>query len=524
MRWSWTLAGCALAIGLAAATARAQEAAPEVEPPPAAVFSGSTTAVLEWRDDNRNARDDDDHFGDAITRTRLSLDGGDTRASMRIDGNAFASRPPGGERRDDARIERVALELDRELLPAGALRAQLTVGDFHAHFGHGLALSLRRVDELGIDTALRGMRADVLATDDMVTVTVLGGVTNPGNLEATRLRYTEDPNDRLGAARIEARLGDVTLGTHVVGMRQQVVAPGAPHPQTANYGATADVSVGDLGLALEVDGQARDLGTVTATGFALHGSTTAQLGPVTLLAEGKHYAQFDTLYGSPATYLEDSFAYSAPPTAERIDQEVLDNTDVTGGRVRVDLSTDQATASSVYANGAVFRNRLLGLWFAHAYGGVDARWHSGVTLLVAGGYRRETHADDGSLFRAIAHAELDVLFPLSASLELHLIAQHQVHREDLGAATLIFHRSNGSLALDIDTTWTVAYGMDLNTQDERDGVRQVFAHGLLRFRPTASWYAQLLAGSQRGGLRCVAGACRDVPAFSGLRAESTLHF
>lgn len=494
------------------------------EAAPPAVFSGSTTAVLEWRDDNRNARDDDDDFGDGIMRTNLALDGGDTRLSMRVDGGAFVSRPPGGDRRDDLRIERVALELDRELLPSGALRTQLAVGDFYAHFGHGLALSLRRVDELGIDTALRGARADVLMWDDGLAVTLLAGVTNPVNIEATRLRFTEDPEDRLAAARIEGRISDLTLGAHVVGMRQQLVPAGSPHPQTANYGVTADLTLGDVGVALEADGQARDLGTETATGLAIHGSTTGHAGRVTVLVEGKHYAHFETLYGSTATYLEDQFAYSAPPTAERIDQELLDNTDVTGGRVRVDLATVQATASSVYANAALFRDRLLGLWFAHAYGGVDQRFEEGETLLVAGGYRREMYSDDGALFRAIAHGELDSLLPLSQSLALHFIAQYQAHLDRLGAARLVHHRGNGSIELDIGTMWAVAYGMDLNTQDERDGVRQVFAHGTLRFRPSDSWVAQLLAGSQRGGIRCIAGACRDIPPFSGFRVETTLRY
>lgn len=498
------------------------ERAEEVAPP--AVFSGSTTAVLEWRDDNRNARDDDDDFGDGIMRTNLALDGGDTRASMRLDGGAFVSRPPGGDRRDDLRIERVALELDRELLPSGALRTQLAVGDFYAHFGHGLALSLRRVDELGIDTALRGARTDVLMLDDGLTVTLLAGVTNPVNIESTRLRFTEDAEDRLAAARIEGHIADLTLGAHVVGMRQHLVPAGSPHPQTANYGATADLSAGDVGVSLEADGQARDLGTETATGLAIHGSATGHVERVTVLVEGKHYAQFETLYGSTATYLDDQFAYSAPPTAERIDQEVLDNTDVTGGRVRVDLATVEATSSSVYANAALFRDRLLGLWFAHAYGGVDQRFEDGEMLLVTGGYRREMQSDDGALFRAIAHGELDVLLPLSQALALHFIAQYQAHLERLGTANLVYHRGNGSLELDVGTEWAVAYGMDLNTQDQRDGVRHVFAYGTLRFRPSDWWVAQLLAGSQRGGIRCIAGACRDVPPFSGLRVETTLRY
>ncbi|MDD9940992.1 MAG: DUF6029 family protein [Myxococcales bacterium] len=498
----------------------------ELDPEPVqpALFSGSTTAVVEWRDDNRNGRDDDDNFGDAISRTDFSLDGGDTRVSMRIDGAAFVSPPPGGNRRNDLRIERVALELDRELITDGGLRAQLTLGDFYAQLGNGLALSVRRVDQLGIDIAVRGGRADLLLFDDAVTLSLLGGVTNPVNVEGIRLRYTDDPGDRMAAARIEGRLSEATVGVHAVTMRQERVAEGSPHPQTTNYGATLDLTVGAVGLSLEADGQVRDFGSQVATGQAVHGSATARVGPVTVLAEGKHYVQFESLIGSAASYLEDQFIYSVPPTVERIDQEVLDNTDITGGRLRVDLTTNQDTASMVYANLALFRNRLLGLWFAHGFGGVDQRWDSGAWLLISGGYRRETHADGGHLFRAIAHAELDFLVPLSSSYSLHLIGQHQSHVEPLGSTRLIFHRSNGSLELDITTVWTFTAGMDLNTQDMREEIRKVFAFGLVRFRPSDTFQVQLRAGSQRGGIRCIAGACRDMPSFSGLRLETTLRY
>jgi len=168
---------------------------PVVDEPAGATFSGSTATLLEWRNNNRNGDATDDNYADALVRTNLLLDAVDNRITVRINGAGFASRPTGVDRQNYLRLERVTLELFRNL---GKIRTQLTVGDFYAQFGSGLALSLRRVDELGLDVAARGGRLDAFLWDDHLQVILLGGLTNSANIEATRLRFTEDPDDALG--------------------------------------------------------------------------------------------------------------------------------------------------------------------------------------------------------------------------------------------------------------------------------------------------------------------------------------
>jgi len=489
-------------------------------------FSGSTTAVLEWRNDNRNGDRTDDNYGDMLVRTNLLQDGGDTRMTLRIDGAGFVSRPVDVDRRNYLRMERVTLEMSRTL---GRVRTQLTLGDFYAQFGSGLALSLRRVDELGLDMATRGGRLDAFFGDDRLQVTVLGGLTNSANIEATRLRFTEDPEDTLGGARIEGRFGLGTVGLHGATVRQADVPDGQPHPINTNVGADTNLSMGDFTLQLEVDGQRRDLGSAINDGHAAYANLTGQLGRTTLVFEGKHYSRFEPLFGSWPGYQENRFFYSFSPTAERIDQEVLDNTDTTGGRARADVVTNADTASSVHANVAVFRNRNTDLWFGHAYGGVDRRFASGGALLVSGGYRREWHPSDsavspGQLFRAIAHGELDWLTPIAQGLSIHLIAMHRSLVEQVGSRKSISHRGNSSLEFDVGERWIFLGGVDWNTQDTRDGIRTLFGFVTVRYRPSDRFFIQALAGSQRGGIRCVAGACRDFPPFSGVRLDTTVRF
>ncbi len=490
-----------------------------------AAFSGSTSLLGEWHGDNRNDRPGDDDFGDAVMRTNLALDGGDTRFALRLDGEAFLRAPAMVTRRNDLRIERVSLDLDRTFAPGGhEIRTRIALGDFYAQLGHGLALSLRRVDELGLDVALRGARADVSLLQDRLTLTALGGVTNPVNIEAQELRSLDDPHDPLGGARIEGRLGSAALAAFGVAAQEGQPEAGQEARRYAVGGATVDVSLGDAVVAVEVDAQERRVLGAIGRGHAIYGTTTVPVGRATFLVEGKHYARFQPLLGSKLSFGEGRFLYSFAPTAERIDQELLDNTDISGGRLRSDVAVSEDGTRSVHASLGLFRDRAFDLWFAHGFGGIDWRWPSGATLLASGGYRREWDAVDGALFRAIAHGEIDAIVPLGARLSLHAIAKHESHAEPLGDETHVFHRGGTSVELDFAARLALAGGVDWDTQSRAQGVANVFGFGLVRYRASDAFIVQITGGTQRGGIRCIAGACRLQPSFAGARVEVTARF
>jgi hypothetical protein len=507
-----------------AAAASAQDAgslAAEVAAPPAA-FSGISTLILEWRGDNRNADPSDDGFYDALWRTSLQLDGGDTRVSMRIDGEGFAGAPPEPERRDQLRLERVALELDRAL---GTTRLGATLGDFYAQLGHGLVLSLRRIDEIGLDVALRGARADLALFDDRLMLTALAGVTNPVNIEVQRLRHTEDARDPLAGARIEARLGAVVAGLHAAAVREARADPAGTRRANASYGGSLEANFGSAAATLEIDGQQRTVaGSARLSGLAAYATATVQVGRLTLLLEGKHYDDFEPMLGSTPSYGEGRFAYSQPPTAELVDQELIDNTNVTGGRVQGDVAIGLGSGSTVQGSLGLFRNRLARQWFAHGFGGIDLRGSGGQAVRAAVGYRRDWEIEGGRLARSILRAEIDVVVPLAAEFGLHAIGRQETHAEPFGLATTRFQRGNASLEFDIGHRWVLAGGFDWNSQDQRPEVARAFGYGLVRLRATDDLSLQLLAGSQRGGIRCIAGACRDQPAFAGVRLDATARF
>ena len=106
---------------------------------------------------------------------------------------------------------------------------EVTAGDSYAQFGRGLTLSMRKVDELGIDTTVRG--AKVKLERDPFALTVVAGFANPSrvdeatgrslfvtsNLAAGDLRQPVFGSDRLVGLDLQAGRGlPVTLSSHFV--------------------------------------------------------------------------------------------------------------------------------------------------------------------------------------------------------------------------------------------------------------------------------------------------------------------
>jgi len=106
---------------------------------------------------------------------------------------------------------------------------EVTAGDSYVQFGRGLTLSMRKIDELGIDTTVRGAKVQVAA--DPFAVTVVAGFANPSrvdeatgrslfvtnNLVAGDLHQPVFGSDRLVGIDLQAGRGlPVTLSTHAV--------------------------------------------------------------------------------------------------------------------------------------------------------------------------------------------------------------------------------------------------------------------------------------------------------------------
>jgi hypothetical protein len=177
-----------------------------------------------------------------LNRLNTALRWGSFTLGLRLDSAVYAFRPADSSRLGQYQAgEQSSVHQDNEsrfqnsIYPAklwatySAPGIEVTAGDAYAQFGRGLTLSMRKIDELGIDTTLRGGKVQV--TRDPFSVTAVAGFANPSRVdEATgrALWVTRDlvsgdraapmyGSDRLVGIDLQAGRGmPLTLSTHVV--------------------------------------------------------------------------------------------------------------------------------------------------------------------------------------------------------------------------------------------------------------------------------------------------------------------
>jgi hypothetical protein len=276
---------------------------------------------------------------------------------------------------------------------------EVTAGDAYVQFGRGLTLSMRKLDELGIDTTVRGGKVQI--TRDPFALTAVAGFANPARVDdatgrALWVTSSTPPeamfgSDRLVGVDVQAGRGlPVTLSTHVV--RFSRCAPYAyeghsvrsdfeSDPMTVIFGTCNDTDVdawlgylnpvprglkahditmagqslevptlwGHGTLYVEVAVQHRDSRvreqSAHPNGNAIYGALTVDHGPASTTLEVKSNRNFYTVAGSVNSRASELalIAYSFLPPAESfnmIDAEGTGdfNACVEGARLREDVS------------------------------------------------------------------------------------------------------------------------------------------------------------------------------------------
>ena len=275
---------------------------------------------------------------------------------------------------------------------------EITAGDAYVQFGRGLVLSMRKVDELGIDTTVLG--AKVVATHDIFSATVIAGLANPTRVDepSGRALFLPKPlpgdirgpqplfgNDRIVGASVTAGRGlPVVLATNVAMLTRCApfryktdgtvndaafdapigtcsepdrtlfletlpinISPVIRSRQTINASQTLEVPNlwGHGNFYLEAAVQKRDadeVNTANTDGNAIYGAFVTSGGPITNTLEVKSYRNFYPLAASVNTSRASAFfniAYSVLPTAEPVITDTMFgffNACVTGARDRFD--------------------------------------------------------------------------------------------------------------------------------------------------------------------------------------------
>lgn len=188
---------------------------------------------------------EDSDWAGWINRLDTSLRWGHWSVGLRLDSAVYGFRPVDQSLSSLPADKQAAyppqIALDNEsrfknsIYPAKLLATysapgvEVTAGDAYVQFGRGLTLSMRKVDELGIDTTLRGGKVQI--TRDPFSITAVAGFANPSRVDEATGRAlwvtsdlpSGDPaaptygSDRIIGIDLQAGRGlPLTLSTHLV--------------------------------------------------------------------------------------------------------------------------------------------------------------------------------------------------------------------------------------------------------------------------------------------------------------------
>jgi hypothetical protein len=324
----------------------------------------------------------DSGYFDFVDRIDLQLKWGRWTAGVRLDASAYANTPaqqspcssgtflpcltPAQVAQRPDYVTDGLSRFPNTIYPAkvwltyAAPGLEVTVGDSYVQFGRGLVLAMRKLDELGVDTTLRG--AKIAWQADPFAATLVAGFANPTRVDeasgealflpkeqpgtsAPSGRTTAQPvfgSDRIIGAEIQAGRGlPISFLTHAVRLSRcspvHYDAEGNVYDgafdtpfgscnatDTAAWLSTLPTGAGPVINANDVDlvGQGIEVPNIlghaklymegaierwhhdtnpndnNASGNALYGSLSADAGPVTNTLEVKSYRNFYPLAGA----------------------------------------------------------------------------------------------------------------------------------------------------------------------------------------------------------------------------------
>ncbi|NMB75771.1 MAG: hypothetical protein GYA21_11670 [Myxococcales bacterium] len=512
-------------------------------------FEITETLSIDYHDDNLNGNAYDDRYGDIRNRLNLKLTVDDCSVSTRLDTVTFIRPPaiPAGENQAPY-LDRYAPEKITAAYQGKTFKA--TLGDFYASIGRGLALQVRKIDELGLDTTLTGAKLEL--EFDRVELTALSGFSNPTNFEIYE-KTVADTWDWLSAGRAVFRLGDrYQLGAHGVAA---VIDPFGVNDSDEASRLFEHAFIGGASFEIPDLWQAGNLylefnwmgSTIPITeqkdhlrqSLAAYLSTNLFAGDWTFSAEFKALDEWELFTLPPSKggrYRSDlRIDYLVPPLLEPEDLEISNNHDLSGGRLGVSLRPG-GKDTLLKLSAALFYAKDLGedlhRWIYNVWGGLEQRFlDSGKARLEVGW--REERPDYHGPAKKMLYVNAGLLVPLGGrfSLDGHgfiwWVTEDTPTREYLkGEWTLTVNRAPGLAAgfiLGLDSERAGKVSLDIIDDSSGRPIRQVFLAGTLQVNFKSRVVLRLLAGQLRGGLKCV-GSCQLIPPFAGVRLETVLRF
>ncbi|HJL18749.1 MAG TPA: hypothetical protein RMH99_24015 [Sandaracinaceae bacterium LLY-WYZ-13_1] len=561
---------CSRLAGLAALTAAVLSPAPALAQDGASFelplfgetsFSLTNTTLARYRGNDYELGDAyDDDFFSLYERIDVALQGDELRLETRID--AFVPHVVFDETRCPPPLleEDPRCYLDWDLRPERlTLRWEpadwtIEAGDSQIVFGRGLALSFRKVDLLGIDTALRG--GHVRYQGERFRFGLHGGVANPQNQDPLDLSIIREFDDVVVGANAGVTLPGsvpVTVGGHMVrvwfedepgsgGFRDRAV-------DVAGWSVEAPaLADGQLALYAEANGMRRTQSLFDDArirgGHAVYASAQLQLDTLTVLIEWKDY---DDFLVAPSTLESRAWRIynAAPPVEFDGPQRLRAIGNQRGGGVRVDYAFlpgpwSFSVNSVLYGfNEEPVEDAFDGVLVSHSWLTLKKRQEYGgdlnVSIDLSAGSRFEVLLHDmpttaftaGTIDRWMIHGQGEVTLA-SGDHSFDIAVEHRHEREIVGTTINEFQIGGASVTYSFGVPLTLT--LALRWTDFQEGVVQRRGQvdynflggefypsfeGRWTFEPGT--YLGVFVGQTPGGQICSGGVCRDVPTFEGIR-------
>lgn len=429
----------------------------------------------------------------------------------------------------------------------------MDLGDFYATLGKGIALSIKKVDELSTDTTLRGAKA--VYRDQYLSLTALGGFSNIVNVGDLILERFDDPNDLIVGMEMKVRPIDwLEFGIHGSLIKdnedyQHVATSGDyQRDQLAVLGTAVTIPdlAGVFSLNVEYDYLTNevarffydnDAGRISYpgqenSGHALYSMLSGNWSIFHLITEFKFYKGFkDTgvvgkeIIGSGG--ITDLVYYGALPPLE--DPGLFlrpDFYDQWGVRVRLDTEIP-ATNSIVFVSYAhaddLEDHPFPGAesYVKHVIAGVEQRVdHLSIVGKLAGGYRMDKFSYEWD--HRMWHIDGELHFSIIGPHSMELLGRYESY-SDQQPNIADFSIAKSTVTYTFAPWVTTSLNYEFSNQPPTEG-QEHFLSGEVVVRFMSASYIKLLYGSTRGGLRCAGGMCRVFPKFEGFKGEVTVRF
>jgi hypothetical protein len=423
----------------------------------------------------------------------------------------FNSTPTLDYQTEWARLERFNLQYRKR-------KWSVQLGDFYQQLGRGQILALRKVDQLGLDIALRGGKVEYRSRTHGFLA--LSGVSNVVNIDMVSQYYVQEKYDWITAGQYRYagfKWGEMGL-IYALNLPEEQTLEGLKLNDVTQSGGVyikmPDLIEDRLSGYIEYDHQQRRLVEKVSEGQAAYFSLDFHKGDTTVLTEGAWVQDFQQR-GSENTALKRRFDYNQIPTLERIDQEVAENYDFHGIKTKVQQSfLNQNLSLHINLLYRVTRpDDPMEIQQYHGFLGGEYLFDLGRSRLsLSGGHRFDQK--EGYINRIWSHAEGDYVQHLYKKYSLHVTTQFQRIRVEQQPFFI-----RGSTVFGLERAGIGGLGVEWGVDTQNPLARNQFYAGILNWDITRHFLLRSIVGNQRGGIKCVGGVCRDFPAFSGYRVQ-----